>query len=56
MEEDIKTLFKIWIERYEKVNSISVGMTMSGKNVIYKKMKVTDVEIEFMKNYLEKEK
>lgn len=52
-EEDIKTLFKILIDRYEKVNSISVGMTMTGKNVIYKKIKVTDVEIEFMKEYLE---
>ena len=56
MEENIKTLFKIWIERYEKVNSISVGITASGRNVIYKKMKVTDAEIEFMKEYLESAK
>lgn len=53
MEEDLKILFKNLIERYEKVNSISVGMTMTGKNVIYKKIKVIEPEIEFMKEYLE---
>jgi hypothetical protein len=53
--DDIKTLFKILIDRYDKVNSISVGITPNGQNVIYKKMKITDAEIEFMKEYLKGE-
>ena len=56
MEEEIKLLFKIWIERYEKVNTMNVGITARGQNVIYKKIKMSEDEIDFMKKYLEEHK
>ena len=57
MEEDkievVKVIFKDYIRQYEKSNSLSVGMLPNGENVIYKKIKVTDNQIDFMKEFME---
>lgn len=58
MEEDIeiiKTIFKDFIRQYEKGNNLSVGMLPNGVNIIYKKIKITDIQIEFMKEFIKKE-
>ena len=58
MEEDIeiiKTIFKDFIRQYEKVNNLSVGMLPNGVNVICKKIKITDIQIDFMKEFIKKE-
>ena len=50
--EEAKILFKIIIDRYDKKNSINVGITPNGKNVIYKTIKISEDEINFMKQIL----
>lgn len=56
MEEDkeiIKIIFEFIIKQYEKTNTINVGILPNGQNVIYKKIKIPDNHIEFMKKYIE---
>ena len=53
--EEVKIIFKIRIDRYDKKNSINVGITSNGKNVIYKTIKISEDEIDFMKQFLETE-
>ena len=62
MEEDInidieiiKTIFKDFINQYEKSNSFSVGMLPNGENVIYTKIKITGRQKEFMQEFIKKE-
>ena len=50
--EEVKIIFKIIIDRYDKKNSINVGITSNGKNVIYKTIKISEDEIDFMKQFL----
>lgn len=52
--EIIKTIFKEYIRQYEKINTMNVGMLPTGENCIYKKIKVTQMQIDFMKEYLNK--
>ncbi|MCI7039838.1 MAG: hypothetical protein MR985_02400 [Mollicutes bacterium] len=54
--KEIAILFKIIVDRYEKKNTMNVGITANGKNVIYKTIKISDDEINFMKEYLEEQK
>lgn len=51
--EIIKTIFKDYIRQYEKSNSLNVGILPNGENIIYKKIKITDKQVEFMKAYIE---
>lgn len=57
MEEDkieiTKAIFKEFIRQYEKSNSLNVGILPNGENVIYKKIKITKNQIDFMKNFIE---
>lgn len=53
--EEVKIIFKIIIDRYDKKNSINVGITSNRKNVIYKTIKISEDEIDFMKQFLETE-
>ena len=59
MKEDktevVKAIFKDFIRQYEKSNSLSVGMLPTGENVIYKKIKITDNQVEFMKAFVEED-
>lgn len=53
-EEIIITIFKDFIRQYEKSKTISVGMLPNGENVIYTKIKMTAMQKEFMKDYIER--
>ena len=53
--EIIKTIFKDYIKQYEKINTMNVGLLPTGESCIYKKIKVTQMQIDFMKEYLKKE-
>ena len=53
-EEIIIQIFKDYIRQYEKSNTISVGMLPNGENIVYTKIKMTDMQIEFMKDYIER--
>lgn len=53
--EEIKILFKIIIDRYEKKNTMNIGITREGKSVIYKTIKISQDEIDFMKQYIGEE-
>ena len=57
MEEEkieiIKVIFKEFIRQYEKSNRLKVGMLSNGQNVIYKTIKISDNQIDFMKKFIE---
>ena len=57
MEEEkieiVKVIFKDYIRQYEKSNSLKVGMLPNGENVIYKTIKISDNQIDFMKKFIE---
>ncbi len=53
-EEIIIQIFKEYIKQYEKSNTISIGMLPNGENVIYTKIKMTGIQKEFMKDYIER--
>lgn len=58
LEEDIETIkiiFKDLIRQYEKCNSLNVGRLPNGLNVIYTKIKITNIQIDFMKKFITKE-
>ena len=53
-EEAIKIIFNSYITQYEKCNTCRVGIVGDGESVIYKKLMITQNQIDFMKGYLEK--
>ena len=53
-EEIIIQIFKDYINQYEKSNTIKVEMLPNGENVIYTKIKMTGMQKEFMKDYIER--
>ena len=53
-EEIIIQIFKDYIRQYEKSNTINVGMLPNSENVIYTKIKMTGIQKEFMKDYIER--
>jgi hypothetical protein len=53
-EEIIIQIFKDYIKQYEKSNTLSVAMAQNGENVIYTKIKMTAMQKEFMKDYIER--
>lgn len=53
-EKIIIQIFKDYIRQYEKSNTISVVMLPNGENIIFTKIKMTDTQKEFMKDYIER--
>ena len=51
--EIVKAIFKDYIRQYEKSNSLKVAMLPNGENVIYKTIKISDNQIDFMKKFIE---
>ena len=53
-KELIKAIFNDFINQYEKAKTISVGMLPNGENFIYTNIKMTGLQKEFMKDYIER--
>ena len=53
-DEEIIQIFKDYIKQYEKSNTLSVAILPNGENVIYTKIKMTGMQKEFMKDYIER--
>lgn len=53
-EEIIVKIFKDYIRQYKKSNTISIGILPNGENVMYTTIKMTGIQKEFMKDYIER--
>ena len=53
MDEIIVSILKDYIKQYDKVNIMNVGIMPNGKNVIYKKIKMTETQKLIFEQYIE---
>lgn len=52
MDEILLAILKEYIKQYDKVNTMNIGMS-NGKNVIYKKIKMSEIQKLFFEQYIE---
>ena len=53
MDEILLAILKEYIKQYDKANTINVGIMPNGKNVIYKKIKMSETQKLFFEQYIE---
>jgi len=53
MDEILLAILKEYIKQYDKVNTMNVGIMPNGKNVIYKKIKMSETQKLFFEQYIE---
>lgn len=53
MDEIIVSILKDYIKQYDKTNTMNVGIMTNGKNVIYKKIKMTEKQKLIFEQYIE---
>lgn len=53
MDEILVAILKEYIKQYDKSNTMNIGMMPNGKNVIYKKIKMSETQKLFFEQYIE---
>lgn len=53
MDEILLAILKEYIKQYDKVNTMNVVIMPNGKNVIYKKIKMSETQKLFFEQYIE---
>lgn len=53
MDEILVAILKEYIKQYDKANTMNIGMMPNGKNVIYKKIKMSETQKLFFEQYIE---